>query len=103
MAFNLSSISKAGTRKSPPVRMVIYGTAGVVKTTFATRKAGSIVLQTEDGLAAIRDVDAFPRVAAARSRCSARECGRCGSRRDLPTRRPDRRCGERAHRGLRQG
>ena len=60
MAFNLSSISKAGTRKSPPVRKVIYGTAGVGKTTFATRAPNSIVIPVEDGLAAISDVDAFP-------------------------------------------
>lgn len=60
MAFDLSSISKAGSRKSPPVRMVVYGTAGVGKTTFATRREGTIVLPTEDGLSAIGDVDAFP-------------------------------------------
>lgn len=63
MAFNLNSISKAGTRKSSPVRMVIYGTAGVGKTTFATRRPGTIVLRTEDGLSAIGDVDAFDDVA----------------------------------------
>lgn len=60
MAFDFSSISKAGTRGAQPERVVIYGTAGVGKTTFATRKAGSIVLPTEDGLSAINDVDAFP-------------------------------------------
>lgn len=60
MAFNLKSISKAGTRKQAPLRMIVYGTAGVGKSTFATRRAGTIVLPTEDGLSAIGDVDAFP-------------------------------------------
>lgn len=63
MAFDLSKISKAGTRKQPPIRMVVYGTAGVGKTTFATRRKGTIVLRAEDGLTAIGDVDAFDGVA----------------------------------------
>lgn len=60
MAFDLRSISKAGTRGKQPLRMIIYGTAGVGKTTFATRRDGTIVLPTEEGLTAINDVDAFP-------------------------------------------
>lgn len=59
MAFDLRSISKAGSRAKQPLRMVVYGTAGVGKTTFATRRAATIVLPTEDGLTAINDVDAF--------------------------------------------
>ena len=60
MAFDLRSISKAGSRAKQPLRMVVYGTAGVGKTTFATRRDKTIVLPTEDGLTAINDVDAFP-------------------------------------------
>lgn len=59
MAFDLLSISKAGTRKKPPLRMIVYGVAGVGKTTFATRPPGTLVLPTEDGLTAIPDVDSF--------------------------------------------
>lgn len=57
MAFDLSAIRKGRNTKKP--RVVIYGPAGVGKTTFATSAPAPIVLQTEDGLGQI-DVPHFP-------------------------------------------
>lgn len=57
MAFDLSAIRKGRNTKKP--RVVVYGPAGVGKTTFATSAPAPIVLQTEDGLGQI-DVPHFP-------------------------------------------
>lgn len=57
MAFTLSSIRKTGSPRPP--RVVIYGTEGVGKTTFAASAPKPIFLPTENGLDAIK-TDAFP-------------------------------------------
>lgn len=57
MAISLASISKSSPK---PPRIIIYGEAGVGKTTFACSAPSPIVVQTEDGLGLI-DVPAFPK------------------------------------------
>ena len=56
MAISLASISRSTPK---PPRIVIFGDAGIGKTTFAVSAPDPIVLQTEDGLGAL-DVPAFP-------------------------------------------
>tara|TARA_R110002012_G_scaffold69002_1_gene178854 strand:+ start:4578 stop:5345 length:768 start_codon:yes stop_codon:yes gene_type:complete len=58
MAFDLSSIAKSGENHLPP-RLVIYGSHGIGKTTFASSAKSPIFIPTEDGLAGV-NVDAFP-------------------------------------------
>ena len=55
--MNLSEITKAATRKPP--RTLIYGPAGVGKTTFGAEAPKPIFLPIEDGLGRI-EVDHFP-------------------------------------------
>ncbi len=57
MAISLASISKSSPK---PPRIVIYGEAGVGKTTFACSSPAPIVVQLEDGLGLL-DVPAFPK------------------------------------------
>jgi hypothetical protein len=57
MAISLSSL-KATSPQSPP-RILVYGVAGIGKTTFATSAVEPVVLLTEDGLGKIK-VSHFP-------------------------------------------
>ncbi|GDY13123.1 hypothetical protein LBMAG53_20010 [Planctomycetota bacterium] len=54
---NLASILTGA--KSGPRRMLVYGTAGIGKSTFATCAPAPVVIQTEDGLGEI-DCHKFP-------------------------------------------
>lgn len=54
--ISLKDISRAAIK---PPRIIIFGDAGIGKTTFATSAPSPIVIQTEDGLGII-DVPAFP-------------------------------------------
>ncbi len=56
MAISLASISRSTPK---PPRVIVYGDAGIGKTTFAVSAPAPIVLQTEDGLGAL-DAEAFP-------------------------------------------
>lgn len=56
MAISLSSLTRGGGPKPP--RLMIYGTAGVGKTSLAADAPNSVFLQTEDGLG-IRDTPTF--------------------------------------------
>lgn len=58
MAISLSSLKKTGTARPP--RIVVYGTHGIGKSTFAAKAPNPVFIQTEEGLDAI-NVDAFPR------------------------------------------
>ena len=58
MAFDLNSISRSGETHLPP-RVVIYGSHGIGKTTFASKAKSPIFIPTEDGLVGV-SVDAFP-------------------------------------------
>ena len=58
MAFNLESIATTGQKVLPP-RLVVYGTHGIGKTTFASQTKKPIFIPTEDGLIGV-SVDAFP-------------------------------------------
>lgn len=58
MAISLSSLRKTGTARPP--RIVVYGTHGIGKSTFAAKAPNPVFIQTEEGLDAI-NVDAFPR------------------------------------------
>jgi len=56
----VSKLSSIITGAKPgPRRMLVYGTAGIGKSTFATNAPAPIVLQTEDGLGEI-DCHKFP-------------------------------------------
>ena len=57
MAIDLKSISRSTGIKAP--RVLVYGSAGLGKTTFASGSPAPIFLCTEDGLGKI-EVDAFP-------------------------------------------
>ena len=57
MAFDLSSISK--TTMPQAIQFVVYGNAGVGKTTLASQAPKPIFIQTEDGAGNLQ-VDAFP-------------------------------------------
>ena len=58
MAISLSSLKKTGVARPP--RIVVYGTHGIGKSTFAAQAPNPVFIQTEEGLDAI-NVDAFPR------------------------------------------
>jgi len=58
MAISLSSIAKT-ERASQPPRIVVYGSGGVGKSTFAANSFKPIFLPFEDGLTGI-EADAFP-------------------------------------------
>lgn len=58
-AMNLASIKKTGDIKRP-MKIVLYGTEGVGKTTFAADAPGAVFLPVEDGSGRL-DLDAFPR------------------------------------------
>ena len=57
MAISLSSLRKTGVARPP--RIVLYGTHGIGKSTFAATAPNSIGILTEDGLSGI-DAQAFP-------------------------------------------
>lgn len=57
MAFDLSTISK--TSMPQAIQFVVYGNAGVGKTTLASQAPKPIFIQTEDGAGNLQ-VDAFP-------------------------------------------
>lgn len=57
MAHPLSSVRRTGVRK--PQRLVLFGTSGIGKSSFAAAAPAPIFIQTEEGLDAL-DVDAFP-------------------------------------------
>lgn len=57
MAFDLSTIQKTTALTAP--RILIYGSAGVGKTTFAAQSPSPIFIFTEDGAGAL-EVNAFP-------------------------------------------
>ena len=59
MAFDLNSISKAAGLRAP--RVLIYGPAGIGKTTFGAGAPNPVMLCAEDGLGKLT-VDAFPLV-----------------------------------------
>jgi hypothetical protein len=58
MAISLASLQQRATPKPP--RIVVFGPAGIGKTTFATSAPSPVVIQTEEGLGTI-DVPHFPR------------------------------------------
>ena len=57
MAISLSSLRKTGVARPP--RIVLYGTHGIGKSTFASQAPNPVFIQTEEGLDAI-NVTAFP-------------------------------------------
>jgi len=57
MAISLSSLRKTGMARPP--RIVLYGTHGIGKSTFAAQAPNPVFIQTEEGLDAI-NVTAFP-------------------------------------------
>lgn len=57
MAISLKSLQRGAAMKPP--RMLVYGVAGIGKTTLSAGAPAPIVLQTEDGLGTL-DVPAFP-------------------------------------------
>lgn len=57
MAINLQSLRKTSIIRPP--RMVVYGTHGVGKSSFAAQAPNPVFIQTEEGLDAL-DVTAFP-------------------------------------------
>ena len=58
MAINLASLLTTAVNKPP--RIVLHGTHGVGKSTFASQAPKPVFLQTEDGLDAL-NVNAFPK------------------------------------------
>lgn len=60
--FALDMIVNSKQEVLPPQMIVIYGTPGIGKTTFASTFKKPILLRTEDGADAI-DIDTFPKVA----------------------------------------
>lgn len=57
MAISLNSLRRTGVARPP--RIVLYGTAGIGKTTFAAAAEAAVFIPTEEGLDAIQ-ADAFP-------------------------------------------
>tara|TARA_R110002020_G_scaffold44181_1_gene127714 strand:- start:27473 stop:28240 length:768 start_codon:yes stop_codon:yes gene_type:complete len=57
MAFDLSSVSKSTGIGAP--RILVYGTAGVGKTTFAAQAPNPVFIQTEDGAGTL-EINSFP-------------------------------------------
>jgi hypothetical protein len=57
MAISLKSLRKTGVARPP--RIVLYGTHGIGKSTFAAQAPNPVFIQTEEGLDAI-NVTAFP-------------------------------------------
>jgi len=57
MAISLKSLKKTGVARPP--RVVLYGTHGIGKSTFAAQSPNPVFIQTEEGLDAI-NVTAFP-------------------------------------------
>lgn len=57
MAISLKSLKKTGVARPP--RVVLYGTHGIGKSTFASQAPNPVFIQTEEGLDAI-NVTAFP-------------------------------------------
>jgi len=57
MAISLNSLRKTGVARPP--RIVVYGTHGIGKSTFAAQAANPVFIQTEEGLDAI-NATAFP-------------------------------------------
>lgn len=57
MAISLKSLRRTGVARPP--RIVLYGTAGIGKTTFAAGAEAPVFIPTEEGLDAV-DAQAFP-------------------------------------------
>lgn len=57
MAIDLTTIKKSGTDRAPII--LIHGTPGTGKTTFASAAPSPIFIRTEDGLGSL-EVDTFP-------------------------------------------
>ena len=57
MAISLKSLRRTGVARPP--RIVLYGTAGIGKTTFAAGAEAPVFIPTEEGLDAVQ-ADAFP-------------------------------------------
>lgn len=57
MAISLQSLRKTGTARPP--RVVVYGTHGIGKSTFAAQAPNPVFIQTEEGLDAV-NATAFP-------------------------------------------
>jgi hypothetical protein len=57
MAISLKSLRRTGVARPP--RIVLYGTAGIGKSTFAAAAEAAVFIPTEEGLDAIQ-TDAFP-------------------------------------------
>jgi hypothetical protein len=60
-AFSLDSIISSRNTTMPPQRIVIYGTPGIGKTTFAGTFPAPILMRFEDGAAAL-DIPTFPKL-----------------------------------------
>lgn len=56
----LEQIQGPGTRPAKPPRILIYGPHGLGKSTFGAMADRPVFIQTEDGLAGLPDVPAFP-------------------------------------------
>ncbi len=59
MAISLADITKGGPKRAPV--MVVHGTPGIGKTTFAACAENPIFIRTEDGLGEI-EVPTFPEI-----------------------------------------
>lgn len=57
MAFSLASLKQTGVARPP--RIVLYGTHGIGKSTFAAQASKPVFIQTEEGLDAV-NTTAFP-------------------------------------------
>ena len=64
--FTLDMITSSKAKTFPPQRIVIYGTPGIGKTTFAGTFPNPILVRLEDGAAAL-DIPTFPKVVIALS------------------------------------
>lgn len=60
--FDLGAVVSSKAATFPPQKIVIYGTPGIGKTTFAATFPKPILLRTEDGAAAL-DMPTFPKIA----------------------------------------